>query len=109
VSFDPEDLRIEGNPFRVDPSPFHREGDIIADCRAAYSSTSPSGMVDLHGLPLYVFDPRFRSIFLDFLRSAIYNTRCQEELYLPEAGLGIPDRGLESPGHYPGVPPLVVV
>ncbi|MGB2988855.1 MAG: hypothetical protein WBC98_02755 [Candidatus Zixiibacteriota bacterium] len=23
VSFDPEDLRIEGNPFRVNPYPFH--------------------------------------------------------------------------------------
>ena len=36
VSFDPEDLRIEGNPFRVNPSPFDvedpatggREGEI---------------------------------------------------------------------------------
>ncbi len=27
VSFDPEDLRIEGNPFRVSPSPFYGEGD----------------------------------------------------------------------------------
>jgi hypothetical protein len=28
VSFDPEDLRIEGNPFRVNPSPFHEEEEI---------------------------------------------------------------------------------
>ena len=25
VSFNPEDLRIEGNPFRVNPSPFYVE------------------------------------------------------------------------------------
>jgi hypothetical protein len=27
VSFNPEDLRIEGNPVRVNPSPFYGEGD----------------------------------------------------------------------------------
>jgi len=28
VSFDPEDLRIEGNPFRVNPSLFHVENPV---------------------------------------------------------------------------------
>ena len=47
------------------------------------------------GLPHRAYHPRFRSIFLDFYRSASYNTGCQKRLYMQEARQGMPDRSLD--------------